>query len=386
MIYSITDRDDDAARMKVCWKKMDNFLRTFAIDYFRAEKEFADGKYGSDWPFRRWLLLKVGVAEDSVLTALKAREHALADAQREERDRAADEGRRAKYAVKYAEQQQREAIRASDAAEKAEKERLIKQAENVAEFLGDYTEAQKAEIIDRYFNRGESEIVITQAMEGNPAAKASSVKVVRVIGFEAGRRADELVRLGIKIKPTKKPAAKKLAATKGRRNGSGGGRKRDTRDRLAAVAAASGQTQAPLAASAPVTNGEEAAWTDENLAMGIRADLTCAFSAQRTSIDERQAWVEASLKLAVKLGEVKRRYPQPGQWLSANNLGEEVIPPDDRAALIGMSRDLPAARIRLEQRVGVWSWKSIWREMKKEQEENFRHVAKVPDAFAETVH
>ena len=115
MIHNITDRDDDAVRMKACWKKMNNFLHTFAVDYFRVEKEFANGQYGSDWSFRRWLLLKAGVSERSVLALLKTRENAFASEERDAAKSRADMIRQ----EKHAEWQQRQKTKAAIAAEKA---------------------------------------------------------------------------------------------------------------------------------------------------------------------------------------------------------------------------------------------------------------------------
>ena len=180
MIYDIKDRDADAHRMKVCFQKMDNFLRTFALDYFRMEQEFANSKYGSEWPFRRWLLLKVGVSEDTAHTLFKARERALAGEEREANEQAMDQRRKEKWAEKRQKQAEvnkqrieKEFLKRRKAEEKAaiEADREAARKRKAAEKAAKEEKKRKArkQEIDRAYRARKKQLAASRAWfrEGN---------------------------------------------------------------------------------------------------------------------------------------------------------------------------------------------------------------------------
>ena len=140
MIYDIKELDDDGHRMKVTWAKMDNFINTFAQDLFRVQQVFESdpNRYGSDWTFRKWMVLKAGVSLDAAIVILEARKRALAAEERErlervkrQRSKARREDREQQAAE--AEERRKAAAAAAEAAaaEKAarEEERLKKARE-----------------------------------------------------------------------------------------------------------------------------------------------------------------------------------------------------------------------------------------------------------------
>lgn len=68
--------DDDANRMKVAWKKALNFAASFARDFRQQAQAFSPGKYapdkyGAEWTFSRWMLLKVGPSEKTALRMIE---------------------------------------------------------------------------------------------------------------------------------------------------------------------------------------------------------------------------------------------------------------------------------------------------------------------------
>ncbi len=54
----IAELDDDAHQLRVTFGKMINLFRTFIRQYIAVGKKFADGRYGPDWTFNKWLIKK----------------------------------------------------------------------------------------------------------------------------------------------------------------------------------------------------------------------------------------------------------------------------------------------------------------------------------------
>jgi hypothetical protein len=74
----------------------------------------------------------------------------------------------------------------------------------------------------------------------------------------------------------------------------------------------------------------------------------------------REQWIEGTLELAVVVAEARKKLPDHrgySLWLQRHEL--EQMHPNDRAALVGFSKDLEAARKLLEQTSGI-SWRVIW--------------------------
>jgi hypothetical protein len=88
----------------------------------------------------------------------------------------------------------------------------------------------------------------------------------------------------------------------------------------------------------------------------------------------REEWIEGTLELAACLAEGRARFIDDRQfsaWLAQNEL--DHLGRDDRAALLGMARDLALARLILQETKRV-SWRWIWLE---EMQSRFRQVAKL---------
>ena len=74
----------------------------------------------------------------------------------------------------------------------------------------------------------------------------------------------------------------------------------------------------------------------------------------------REQWIDGTLELAVVVAELRDRYPDHrefSRWLARH--GFEQVHPNDRAALIGFSRDLAAGRKMLEESRST-SWRGVW--------------------------
>lgn len=83
MIEDINELDDLGARMKVAWKKANNYFVLFAEDYRRAKVIIASGRYGHSVNIDQWLTKNVGVFESTVLAKIKAHQRSLAGETRE---------------------------------------------------------------------------------------------------------------------------------------------------------------------------------------------------------------------------------------------------------------------------------------------------------------
>jgi hypothetical protein len=97
----------------------------------------------------------------------------------------------------------------------------------------------------------------------------------------------------------------------------------------------------------------------ENLAISIRA-------AFKRTEQGRAEWIEGTIELAAALAEARGRFPgnrEFSHWVV--DAGLEDINHQDRAALISMARDIPAARRMLEETKRT-SWRVIWEEEMKD--------------------
>lgn len=108
--------------------------------------------------------------------------------------------------------------------------------------------------------------------------------------------------------------------------------------------------------------------------MNVLADrIRNAFEKSKAS---RAAWVEATLSLAVTLGEARDRCggddTKFGIWLAENQLDFDGLGHQTRAALINMASNLPLARVKLEETERS-SWQHIWAE---EMKDAFTHASK----------
>jgi flagellar biosynthesis GTPase FlhF len=120
VIHDIADLDDIGQKLRVTWKKANDFMASFARDYFIVAQELKSGKYGNDWNMAKWSAHKIGVFESSIVRRLKAHADALADDERQERDRIEAEQQRAKRIERQAQQAEKEQKRQRRAVEQAE--------------------------------------------------------------------------------------------------------------------------------------------------------------------------------------------------------------------------------------------------------------------------
>ena len=72
MPRDIEELDETAHRLRVTWRKANNFYTSFVSQFFDIKKEFADLPFGPEWTFQRWLLRKGGMFEDQILTQLRS--------------------------------------------------------------------------------------------------------------------------------------------------------------------------------------------------------------------------------------------------------------------------------------------------------------------------
>lgn len=135
MIYDINELDDRAQRMKVCWDKANNFYNTFAGDFLETAKALQSGRYGNDWTVAKWLFIKIGVWEKSVLALLKAHQNTLAGEQREMIEAAKKEQQRKNAEERQAKRLAAAQAKARRAAEKAQEQQAKVVAEAQAKAL-----------------------------------------------------------------------------------------------------------------------------------------------------------------------------------------------------------------------------------------------------------
>ena len=122
----INELDDQAHRLRIEWRKSNQYFVTFTRDLFDLRDRFQRGEY-EGWTFGQWLAQKAGLFEDQVLRRIKLFELALAGDERDRLVSAEVQLKAAKAAKLQAERAQREAERQQrrqeEAARKAERAR-----------------------------------------------------------------------------------------------------------------------------------------------------------------------------------------------------------------------------------------------------------------------
>lgn len=82
MYADITELDDDVWRVRANWKKWLSYGAAFAADMERLEKLFATGKYGPDWSFPRWLIVKCRISRATAYRMIHDLHKTLSEDQR----------------------------------------------------------------------------------------------------------------------------------------------------------------------------------------------------------------------------------------------------------------------------------------------------------------
>lgn len=145
MIKDISELDDLGNRMRVMWRKANNFYTSFAGDLLNVREALQSGEYGDDWNITKWLALKAGLFESTVIAVLKAHQNALADEEREKLVVAERERKQAIQAEKEAEKRDRAEKRAVRAAERASAAAAVqaRKDERAAKIAADKAEAKR---------------------------------------------------------------------------------------------------------------------------------------------------------------------------------------------------------------------------------------------------
>jgi hypothetical protein len=366
---AIEELDDIAHGLHVKWRKANNYFNTLAQDVFAVRKRFEAGEFPG-YTFAGWLSSK-GFSEKFLMQQFLLFKRILAEEEREkvmqineelnraqrqaaaaerERKRIAKEEREAATAAKRAaaEEEHRQA-----AAKKAEEQAAKEQEEERVRKLAAAVVNQRptkitpelcAEIRHRILNNlplKKQELVTLFGLGKNTVDSAIS----RVRG-----ELEEQVRTGAILPVSRSPR-----------------RRRDSRDTITTIRdkpAANGSEPKPQPQPDPPVNNTPIQKGDE-IAKAIHPVLTRASGRQKVDHDNRLGWIDDTEELAKLFGEARKLYPSDpefGQWRKTHNLGNDVISDKDCTALIGMSRNLAATRIKLETN-DSWSWQLIWREM-----------------------
>ena len=139
---------EDVQRLRVSWRKMNNYVASFATLWFERKEDFESGKYPG-WTFAMWLGQRVGLPEASITKRLRAHRQALAE----------DHIEAAEVAIQALRQAERNRVEAEKAAKaKARQERQAAAA------------AKKAQI------------------EAAKAAKAAAAKIVEKVAPSVANR------------------------------------------------------------------------------------------------------------------------------------------------------------------------------------------------------
>lgn len=216
MIHDIADLDDIGQKLRITWKKANDFMASFARDYFIVAQELKSGKYGNDWNMAKWSAHKIGVFESSIVRRLKAHADALADDERQERDRVEAEQQRAKQVKRQAQQAEKEQKQQARQAEKelklqvqqaekieADQRRIAKEAERQAEEAAKKREKANAKARDTYHERKQAALVKVKEslpVVDNPRAAALLAKadgIERKSRVELGEIYAELQELAL---------------------------------------------------------------------------------------------------------------------------------------------------------------------------------------------
>ena len=99
----IEELDETAQRLRIMWRKTNNYYASFASILFDTKKQFEEGRYPPDWTFSKWLLLKAGFFEEFIMKQLQVHSRVIHAEARElverENIRIAVEKRKAKQAA-----------------------------------------------------------------------------------------------------------------------------------------------------------------------------------------------------------------------------------------------------------------------------------------------
>lgn len=113
-MVDIEELDDTAQRLRVSWRKANNYYASFAREMLEVKQAIDSGAYGSEWTFSKWMLKKAGLFENQVMAQLRVFSRVIAA---ENRDKIEAENRRA-IAEKKAAAEREAAARRTAAAEK----------------------------------------------------------------------------------------------------------------------------------------------------------------------------------------------------------------------------------------------------------------------------
>lgn len=325
---------EEARRLHIMWQKAENMFASFYAELERLRPQITD-ELLNDWCF--WNLGRTlnGLNQvtkifddadaDRIRASLKKARMLAQEQAAEERAQVAAE----KAAQRAAEEEARRRREAEKTAEAAEAERRAALATARIGGRSKVTPELIAEIKARI-------LASVQILEDELAREFGSTRHLVQAAADQARgelRAEARLAGIVPVEPPKKRSHHS---------------RRDSRDVLAEMA---DKSPPP----APHADPGEGSPDLQDLATAIHAAL-----ARVSRV--RSEWIEATLELASRLLQARERLRGNGnfsEWLNANNI---KLSHQSRAALIGMGRDLAAARAALET-TESWSWERIWAEM-----------------------
>jgi hypothetical protein len=189
----ITELDETAQRLKVSWRKANNYYASFASQLLEIRRQIESGAYGSEWTFSGWLLKKAGLFESQVMTQLKVFSRVIAAEEREKIEQANIEiavQKRAEKRAAAAAVAQRKNERAIAKAHEA-REREAFRAEKTAEKqVVQQRKATEAEKVERAKKREEKRNALRRAPPANATLRellAQAATVEQKSRAELGR-------------------------------------------------------------------------------------------------------------------------------------------------------------------------------------------------------
>ena len=170
----VTDLDETAQRLRVSWRKANNYFASLASVLFDTKKQFDAGMYPG-WTFETWLLRKAGLSEPYVMQQLKVFQRVISAEAREKVERATIEIAARKRAEKQAvaaerrvaleERRAAAANRRADAEEKLREQEALRRARE-AEAAAAKRKAPKHPKRHEYWNKHKADKRIKLAEAG----------------------------------------------------------------------------------------------------------------------------------------------------------------------------------------------------------------------------
>lgn len=353
---------EEAQRLRVLWQKAENMFASFYAELEHLQPQITDPLL-DDWCF--WNL---GISLETLNRTTKILQDADAD--------------RVRASMKLA----REVAKQQAAAERARAAAEIAAQQAIEDATRRQREAEEAAETQRVnalaaaqLQRGPRSKVLPELvaeikrrmLAGEPVRKTELARKF----YDDESKAEKTVYAAVEQARGELLAEARLAGVTPAPYSERRPRRRDSRDVLAEV---SRQQQAT---TVPVDTTDSS--TTDDLAKAIHAALARVTRGHKAALLGRQEWIEGTLELAARLGQARARFPNNtyfGLWLRGNDLWEDRITKENRAALISMSENLASTRLALENS-STWSWILLNQKLTPEYPRNVsKSVTDDPDA------